>query len=58
MTPRAALLLVALLLSACGGGGDEELPCPSPGERFERGAGLCPDPIGPPDCKNRPEVCQ
>jgi hypothetical protein len=49
--------MAALLLTGCGGG-DEELPCPSPGERFERGLGLCPDPIGPPDCRNRPEVCQ
>ncbi len=54
---HAAALLLALLLTACGGG-EDELPCPHPGERFETGVGLCPDPVGPPDCRNRPEVCQ
>ncbi len=40
---RAAIALaLAALLTACGGGGD------APTDRD----------IGPPDCRNRPEVCQ
>lgn len=55
---HAATLLLALLLCACGGGSDDAQRCPGVGDRPLRSDGTCPDPIGPPDCRARPEVCQ
>ena len=63
---RPSLFLLCAFLSACGGGGDaysfsektqavqvsesETVSAPIPGDGREF--------IGPPDCVNRPELCQ